>query len=218
LGIITTILLIFLIIVILVLIIPFHILLTLQKNGGRVEGLFELRCLNIRIFKKNFPEEKEEPEEDAKEISSDKTEKEVKTGKKEKKEEKKKKEKRKWKWADFKIIIKLVWESGTYFIQFIGDLLKSISVDKFNLHVILGMDSTADTAIYVGYIWAAASLLNLYPRVHISAEPSFFNQRIDGELFLEFKIRLIRPLFAVLRLLTKKPVLKLLWELRRFRS
>jgi hypothetical protein len=225
-GIITTILLIFLIIVILVLIIPFHISLRLQKNGGRVEGLFELKWLKVRIFKKDFPEE-EKLEVDEEEKISEKIEEKEKAEEKEKlKKEKKtldekkkdKKEKRKWKWDDIKKILKLVFASGNYFIQFLGDILKSISLDRFNMHLILGMDSTSDTATYVGYIWATASLLNLSPPVHISAEPSFFNQRMDGELFLELEIRLIRPLLATLRLLSRKPVLKLLWELRKLRS
>ncbi len=71
-GIITTILLIFLIVIVLVLIIPFHITLKLQKYGGDIKGLFELRWFRIRIFKKDFPEE--ESKEKGKEISSDKRE------------------------------------------------------------------------------------------------------------------------------------------------
>lgn len=202
-SIITTVLLIFFLICILILLVPFHISFKLQKVGGVIDGIFELRWFRIRIFSKKFPEEEAEK----------KKEKESKV-----KEEIKEKEKRKWDMGDIRKILKLAYASIGPFMRFFRDLFNSINLENFKFHLILGLNSTVDTATTLGYFWAVTSVVNMHPKVYISAEPSFNQERVDGNLFLELNVRFINPLIAILRLLINKSILKLLWELRRFRK
>ncbi|MCK9151508.1 DUF2953 domain-containing protein [Methanobacterium alcaliphilum] len=200
--IITTVLIIFFLICILILLVPFHISLKLQIVGGATNGIFELYWFKIRILSKVFPEKK---------AKKDK--------KKEIKDEKKDGNgKRKWEWKDIKKIINLGFKAFKPLIRFVRDILHSIHLEKFKIHIILGLNSPVDTATTLGYFWAAASLVNMIPKINISAEPSFNQERVDGNLLLKLNIRLINPLIAVLRLLTNRSILKLLWELRRFRK
>ncbi len=176
-----------------------------SKDGGKLKGQFEVRWFKIRFIRREFPEEKEEKIEKA--IEKEKL----------KEEPEKPSKPRKWTLKDIKRILLLFLDSWPEFINLFHALWKSIKLEKVNAHLILGFDSPVDTAKTVGYFWVASSVINLSQTVNISAEPSFVEEKIDVDGDISFEIRFLGPFLALLRMLTKKSVLKLLWELRRFR-
>lgn len=209
-------------IILLLLSVSFHISLKLFKNGGIINGLVEIRWFKIRLFAREFPEEKEDTEE-----KGDKEDKEKKpdiSAEKEKSTKKSKEEKpstysklSKFKWADIKKILSLSGESFPHFLKFFKSLWGSVNLERFDFYLIFGLSSPVDTAKILGCFWAAASAINLSPKADIFAEPSFVEEKIDFESHITFQVRLIRPFMALLRLLTRISVLKLLWEFRRLR-
>jgi hypothetical protein len=210
------------VLILLLLIISFHISLKLFKDGGLVKGLVEIRWFKIRLLTRKFPEEKEDGEEKGE--TEDKEQKKDISAEKKKSLEKSKDEKpskssklSKFKWEDIKKILSLSAESLPHFLKFFKSLWGSINLERFNFYLIFGLSSPVDTAKILGCFWAAASVINLSPKADIFAEPSFVEEKIDFESDISFQVRLIGPFIALLRLLTKISVLKLLWEFRRFR-
>lgn len=194
-----------LVVLLLLLLVSFHISLKFNKDGGKLNSQLEVRWLKIRFIRREFPEEKEEKIKKA--IAKEKLE----------EEPEKPSKPRKWDLNDIKRIFSLFLESWPEFFNLLHQLWKSIKLENFNVHFILGLDSPVDTVKTVGYIWAASSLINMSQKVNISAQPSFDEEKIDLEGDISFGIRFLGPFLALLRMLTKKSVLKLLWELRRFR-
>lgn len=192
-------------VLLLLLLVSFHISMKFCKDGGKLKGQLEVRWFKIRFIRRDFPEEKEEKIE--------------KVPEKEKLEEEPEKpsKPRKWTLQDIKRILLLFLDSWPEFFNLFQAFWKSIKLEEVNAHFILGFDSPVDTAKTVGYVWAASSLINLSQTVNISAEPSFVEEKIDLNGDISFKIQFLGPFMALLRMLTKKSVLKLLWELRRFR-
>ncbi|MDO9046061.1 MAG: hypothetical protein Q7U35_12290 [Methanobacteriaceae archaeon] len=202
-------------IILLLLSFSFHISLKLFKDGGIVKGLVEIRWFKIKLFTRKFPEEKEEIDE-----KKDKEQKTDLAAEKEKsKEEKFSKSSKlsKFKWEDIKKILSLFGESLPHFLKFFKSLWVSINLEKFNFYLIFGLSSPVDTAKILGCFWAAAAVINLSPKADIFAEPSFLEEKIDFESDISFQVRLLGPFLALLRLLTRISVIKLLWEFRRFR-
>jgi len=209
-------------IILLLLSVSFHISLKFIKDGGIVKGLFEIRWFKIKLFTRNFPEEKEYEEEkretEDKEQETDiSTEKEKSTQKSKEEKPSKSSKLNKFKWEDIKKILSLSGESLPHFLNFFRSLWGSIKLERFNFYLIFGLSSPVDTAKILGCFWAAAAIINLSPKADIFAEPSFVEEKIDFESDISFQVRLLSPFIALLRLLTKISVLKLLWEFRRFR-
>ena len=201
--IIPTILLILGIILLLILIIPFHISVNLNKIGGTFKGTLEIKWSKIRLITKKFPEKN--------------------GGKKKEKgdeieEEKEKEPKSPFSWKYLKKTVNLLIESRNYIFKFLKISWNSFHIEIVKIHIILGFESTVDTAITMGYMWSAASIMNIHPKIDFQAESDFTTERLDGNLSLRFNIRLLKPFAAFIWLLTKKPILSLLWNLRKLRK
>ena len=203
-SIITTIFIIFaavLAIFLFILLISFNISLKFNKEGGLFKGSIQIRWLKIKIIHKKFPEKEKKTIE--KDVDDEKESKTPKTDK--------------FEWEKLKTLFPLLKDAGPHIFKLILTILNSINLEKIYAHVILGFNSPADTAQNIGYFWAASSVINVYPIVNISAEPSFNQEKIDFKSHIIFKIRLFKPFIKLLQLFTKKSVIKLIWEIRRFR-
>jgi hypothetical protein len=79
------------------------------------------------------------------------------------------------------------------------DLLCSI---VFNISggILLGLDDPAETAVLSGQIWALSSALGRSSS-QFRVEPWFDGERLEGEVFLEIRARLVWGLAAMLRAL-----------------
>ncbi|MDP1553501.1 MAG: DUF2953 domain-containing protein [Methanobacteriaceae archaeon] len=203
-SIITTILIIFaavFAIFLFILLISFNISLKFNKEGGLFKGSLEIRWFKIRIIHKKFPEKEKKTIE--KDVDDEKESKTPKTDK--------------FEWEKLKSIFPLLKDAGPHIFKLILTILNSISLEKIYAHFILGFNSPADTAQNIGYFWAVSSVINVCPIVNIYAEPTFNQEKIDFKSHILFKIRLFKPFIKLLQLFTKKSVIKLIWEIRRFK-
>ncbi len=159
----------------------------------------EIKWFKIRLWTKKFPEE-----------DKDKIE------KIEEEDVKYKKLLSEFSWKDFKKTVNLVIQARVFILKFLKIVVNSFNLELFKVHIILGLTSPADTASTLGCMWGAASIFNTHPKFHFNASPDFRRERIDGNLVLMFNIQLLKPIAAFIWLLTKKPVLLLLWNLRKY--
>lgn len=84
------------------------------------------------------------------------------------------------------------------------DLLSSI-VFHISGRILLGLDDPAETAILSGQIWALSSALGRSSS-QLCIDPWFEGERLEGEVFVEIKVRLVWGLAAVLQALRIKEV------------
>ncbi len=117
-------------------------------------------------------------------------------------------------WEDIKPLIPLIRKNLDYIFDFLGTCLNSVSLKRFNTHIILGLSSYADTANKVGSIWAFSHVANLYDGFNLTAEPIFNKEAIDIDSEIIFKIRLLSLVKGILKLLTKKDMIKLILKAR----
>jgi hypothetical protein len=131
-------------------------------------------------------------------------------------QEDKKKEKRRerFDWKRMPEMGSLFTESFPYFSNVLNAFMKSISIEKFSFNATIGLDSSADTAIVSGYLWSLASLVNTYPPIYLSVKPDFQEDRLDGSVIVELKVRLLRIAVAFIKAFTKKPVRRLFSRMR----
>lgn len=175
-----------------ILMIPFHISLNLKNQGIEYNGYFQLTWMRIRLLKREIPSEEEKEEE--------------------KKEEKK--EKAKWTLSRVQKVLNLFSESLPYFERIIRAFIRSISLEKFNLNLTLGLESPVDTAMLSGLFWSLASIINTIPKVSINMKPYFMQNKLDGQIEVEFKIKLLWIVVEAIRAFTKKPVRNFISEVR----
>ena len=173
--------------------IPFHITLNLDNNGLDYKGYFKLTWLRIRILKRELPAKEEEKEE---------------------KKEVEKKAKAEWTIDRIIKIFNLFLESMPYFENLFYALLRSITIEKLNLNLALGMDSPVDTAQMAGFFWSLLPTVNLIPKVSIHMNPVFMKSTFEGNLEFEVKIRLFWVALEGIKAITKKPVRSLINEVR----
>lgn len=172
-----------------IMLIPFHITLNLDNKGLDYKGYFKLTWLRIRILQREIPlkEEKKEVE---------------------------KKTKAEWTLNRIIKIFNLFLESMPYFENIFYAFLRSITIEKLNLNLALGMDSPVDTAQMAGFFWSILPTLNLIPKVSIHMNPVFMKSTFEGNLDFELKIRLFWIVVEALKAITKKPVRGLINEVR----
>lgn len=178
--------------------IPFNIFLNLNLDGLNARGYFKLTWIRIRLFQKKFPDEDQKKEE-------------------------KKKPKEEGKKQEFDIerilrIISLLYDSSPYLIRIFNAFLKSTNIDKLYLKLILGLGSPYDTAVTSGYLYAAMPLINLIPKVCFLYEPYFQKEKFEAEIDIQIRIRLLWTVIESLRAIIKKPVRKLIGEMRKMRG
>ncbi len=184
------------------LLLPLNLSLSFKKQGSEINGHFYLKFLGIRIFSRNIPEDEK-----------DKAKKEEEKEEKEDKEEKTDKEDK----FDLKRILKilnLVKESWPHLYRLITAFYRSVSLKKFSLHLNLGMESPADTALFTGYIWSFTYPLNAITRIDAVITPDFDRRVLDGDLEVDVSLKLIWIVVEVVRAYTKKPVRELIGEIR----
>ena len=94
-----------------------------------------------------------------------------------------------------------------YITDFLKKTAKSIKVTKLENHLKFGLASYADTAQYIGYIWAINGFIKtLYPVSKVSAEPVFGDSVIDFKGCLDVDINLLKLFLPTIRLISKKEI------------
>lgn len=179
------------------LLIPFHVSFFLQKQGVDINGYFQLSWMKIRLFQQTIPSP--EPK------------------KKKREKEKKEKEKKKFSLSKGLKLFELFYASWEHFFPIIQSIFSSVNLKRLSLIIYFGIDSPVDTALYSGYFWSLAAILNLIPHANFRLYPDFHQERVDGSIDVEIQMRLIKITWEVIKALTKKPVRSFLWEMRSMR-
>jgi hypothetical protein len=111
-------------------------------------------------------------------------------------------------------------ESLPYFMNIMESSLRSISIERIALTFIFGLGEAADTAMVGGFLYSVAAIVNALPNTYFSVEPDLKNEelKLDGSLNIKLKLRLLWIAATSLKVLTKRPVRSLLWELRKLRG
>ena len=192
--------LIIVLIIIGILVVPFHISLELFRRNKVNQGYLRVKWWKIKIIDRELIPPKKEKEE--------------------------KKHKRKFdvkKLLDVlpdmlpKVIPDFI-ESLPYFIDIIESSLRSISIERIAINLIFGLGDSADTAMVGGLFCSVAAIVNAIPNTYFSVEPDLKNERLEGSFNIKMKLRLLGIVATSLKVLTKKPVRSLLWELRKLRG
>ena len=181
-------------IIISLLMVPFHITLNIENQGLKFSGFMQIKWMKIRILKREIPSETPE----------------------EKKEEKEKKEDEGEKWNLDRIVkvFNLFLESLPHFERILMAIYRSVNLERFLFNLKVGLDSPVDTAMIAGVFWSMNSIINTIPRVAVTVRPQFMEPVLEGQVELEFKIRLLWIVAESIRAITKKPVRNLISEVR----
>lgn len=157
-----------------------------DKTGPKFKG-----CLKIFILKKicvytlHIPGADEEDDEEDTEDESEK--------------------------RDIKKILDLAMPCLKHFKEFLKSLTKCIHISKLQNHLIFGLDSYADTAKYIGYIWSVIIVLNMsHENARLSAEPSFNGSVLDANGDNELDINILKIIPPAIKLISKKEVRNLI--------
>ncbi len=194
------IILVIVLIIIGILVVPFQISLQLFRQNKINQGYLRVKWLKIKIINREIIPTK--------------------------KEEKEKKPKRKFdvnKLIDIlpdmlpKVIPDFI-ESLPYFIDIMESSLRSVSIERIAFNLIFGLGDSADTAMVGGFFYSIAAIVNVFPNTYFSVEPDLKNEKLEGSLNINLKLRLVGIVAASLKALTKRPVRSLLWELRKLRG
>ena len=175
------IILIIILIIFLILLTGIKILITYSKKDDEFKGCIKINILKkITIHTQNFPSNNKDDD------------------------ERKDSEKR-----DVKKIMKLLKPCLNDFINYLKCILKSSKIKQIQNHLIIGMDSFADTGKYIGIIWAILSIINsLDENIKISAEPSFTGSKFDAYGDNSLEIYPLKLLIPTIKLFLKKDVRK----------
>lgn len=174
------IILIIIIFIIILLYIGVKIAFIYDKKGSELKGCLKILILKkIKVYSLEYPsnESEEETEEDEKED------------------------------RDNKKILELTKPCLGDFKEFIKSFTKCIHVTKLENHLIFGLDSYADTAKYIGYIWSILIIINnSHKNAKLTAEPSFNGSVLDAKGVNELDINLLKVIPPAIKLISKKEV------------
>ncbi|MBQ6627743.1 MAG: DUF2953 domain-containing protein [Methanobrevibacter sp.] len=180
LNILLMIILIIIIFIIILLYIGVKIAFIYDKKGSELKGCLKILILKkIKVYSLEYPsnESEEETEEDEKED------------------------------RDNKKILELAKPCLGDFKEFIKSFTKCIHVTKLENHLIFGLDSYADTAKYIGYIWSILIIINnSHKNAKLTAEPSFNGSVLDAKGVNELDINLLKVIPPAIKLISKKEV------------
>lgn len=179
--------------------------INLNKKGSDLKGIIEVNWAFIKIFSKHFPDK-----DNVNDKISDENNHKSKNGDNEIDNEDK--EEKKSRFNEFKTLIPPLKENFNDIFDFFLVCIKSINLEMFDTNISLGFSSPVDTTTLVGYIWAFSAVPNLSKRFYLSAEPVFTKETVDFDSKIIFKINLLRPFGNLLKLLTKKSILELVWK------
>ncbi|AMD18409.1 hypothetical protein TL18_01250 [Methanobrevibacter sp. YE315] len=159
------------------------ITLIYDKKGSKLKGCLKILILKkIKIYSITFPSQDKDYEEEEEEDDEE-------SG------------------TDIKEILKLAKPCFEDFKTFLESFVKCIKIKKLKNHIIFGLDSYADTAQYIGYIWGLLTIVNnAHENARLTAEPSFNGSVLDAEGINELDINLLKLIPPALRLISKKEV------------
>ena len=182
------IILIIIIFIIILLYIGVKISFNYDKKGSELKGCLKILILKkIKVYSREYPsnEPEDEKEEDEKED------------------------------RDRKKIFELIKPCLGDFKEFIKSFTKCIHVTKLENHLIFGLDSYADTAKYIGYIWSILIIINSsHKNARLTAEPSFNGSVLDAKGVNELDINLLKVIPPAIKLISKKEVRALIKGVR----
>lgn len=189
LNILWVIILIIILFIIILLYIGVRITFIYDKTGSKFKGCLKILILKkIKVYSSRFPKEDEDDEEDGEEDSE-------------------KIEPRK--------LAELAKPCFEYFKEFLKSFTQCIHISKLENHIIFGLDSYADTAKYIGYIWSLLIIVNsTHENARLSAEPSFNGSILDVKGENSLDINLLKLMGPAIKLISKKDVRKLIRGLR----
>jgi len=95
-----------------------------------------------------------------------------------------------------------------------GAARRALHLRKLDIDFTFGLGDPADTAIFAGYLWSFAWILNRVPSVSFSFRPDFEMIGLDGSMEAEAKVRMLFLVIGFLRAYTKKPFRRLIKEAR----
>ena len=195
LNILLMIILIIILFIIILLFIGLKIIFIYDKTGPKLKGCLKILILKkIKIYSLDFPKEDVDDEEDLEE-DEEETEDDEKLGVKE--------------------ILKLAKPCLDDFKEFLKSFVKCIKVKRLDNHLIFGLDSYADTAKYIGYIWSLFIIVNeSHKNARLSAEPSFNGSILDGKGNNELDINILKIIPPAIKLILKKEVRALIKGVR----
>ena len=180
LNILLMIILIIIIFIIILLYIGVKIAFIYDKKGSELKGCLKILILKkIKVYSLEYPsnESEDEKEEDEKED------------------------------RDNRKILELAKPCLGDFKEFIKSFTKCIHVTKLENHLIFGLDSYADTAKYIGYIWSILIIINnSHKNAKLTAEPSFNGSVLDAKGVNELDINLLKVIPPAIKLISKKEV------------
>ena len=185
LNILLMIILIIILLIFVLLYIGVKITLTYDKKGSELEGCLKILILKkIKVYSVSYPPEDEEKDEDSDEDKKDR---------------------------DIKKIFELMKPCFKYFKEYMKSFMKCIHITKLQNHLIFGLDSYADTAEYIGYIWSILIFANsMHEKAQLSAEPSFNGSVLDGWGRNEIDINILKMMPPTIKLISKKEVRQLI--------
>ena len=187
-------LLILVLIFLLFLLVPFQIFLEFHKLGSNFKGNITVKWIGIRIFQREIPDK-----EKLKDI-----------------EEKEEEKGREFELRKLLRILNLILESWPSIQKLFFAFIKSWSLENFSANLTLGFENPYDTAIITGYLWSLTYPTNVLTHLNTSVTPEFNDQVLDGDLEVNVKLKLLWIVVEGVRAITKKPVRKLLQEMRSF--
>ncbi len=158
-----------------------------DKTGSKFEGCLKILILKkIKVYSVNFPSDDEKEEE---------------------KEDKKER--------DTRQLFELIKPCLGYFKEFVMSFVKCIKVTKLENHLIFGLESYADTAKYMGYIWSLFITVNsAHKNARLSGEPSFNGSQFDAKGANEIDINILKIIPPAIKLISKKEVRELIKGVR----
>ena len=161
-----------------------RIALIYEKRGSCLKGCLKIIILKkIKVYSVNFPDEDDDDEEEEEEDDE----------------------------RDGEKIFELLKPCFGHFKEFLKSFVNCIHVKKLENHLIFGLDSYADTAKYIGYIWSMLIIVNsAHENARLSAEPSFNGSIFDGYGENLVDVNLLMLIAPAVKLISKKEVRRLI--------
>lgn len=183
------IILIIILFIIILLYIGVKITLIYDKKGSELKGCLKILILKkIKVYSVSYPSEDEDEKEEEENDESDR---------------------------DMKKILELAKPCFKYIKEFVKSFMNCIKITRLENHLVFGLDSYADTAQYIGYIWSILIVINnSHKKARFTAEPSFRGSVMDGHGRNELDINILKLIPPAIKLISKHEVRQLIRGVR----
>lgn len=183
------IILIIILFIIILLYIGVKITLIYDKKGSELKGCLKILILKkIKLYSVSYPSEDEDKKEKEEKDESDR---------------------------DMKKILELAKPCFKYIKEFVKSFMNCIKITRLENHLIFGLDSYADTAQYIGYIWSILIVINnAHEKARFTAEPSFTGSVFDGHGRNELDINILKVIPPAIKLISKHEIRELIRGVR----